>query len=383
MRPCCQISKELFLHTRSITTILAFLFVLSCGCVQNTGVQDRTVPSENMIIYNDTLGSRIELPHPAKRIIPLNTAAAELLITLGSGDQIVGVSDDIKKRRDLMEKIPDVPSIGTGSTPDIEKILTLHPDLIISYASYKPKNFDSIAGSGTNIIVVDCYKLETLSDDAKTLGILTGNEDGAGRYIQFNKKYSDLIKSRLENLSLDEKPRVFGEYSDYTVIVRKSAGGQALAALHADNVYGDNSVPEWPIVISEWVINQDPDIIIKRRGINADTNATLKETYASFVNRPGYNQMSAISENRLYIYEGSLISSPRAVVGLVYLAKAFYPDQFSDVDPDLIRREYVQNFGFGDETQEWIYPPFGTLNSSAENPNGLTGTKPVSIRNDP
>jgi len=50
---------------------------------------------------------------------------------------------------------------------------------------------------------------------------------------------------------------------------------------------------------------------------------------------------------------------------IVFLPKAIYPDRFADIDPDAVRREYAQEFEFGDEPGvEWFYPPFEPVDAT-------------------
>jgi len=347
-----------------VVLILACLLLVS-GILPSSEPSVPVIQKNETVVIYDSTGNRVELDHPATRIIALNTQAAEMLIIIGAGDHIVGVADSVKNHKEIMDKIPYVPSVGSGTTPDIEKILTLHPDLIITYASLKPKNFDSLVGSKVNIVALDCYKLESLSDDAKALGILTGNPDGAARYILFNERYQTLIQSRLANLSSDEQPRVLGEGGDYSPMVRVSGGGQAIAALHAINVYGNNSVPEWPVVSPEWILEQDPDIVIKTIDLDVN-NASLKDTYHAFITRPGYSRLKAVQSIRVFIYDRDLVSGTGSVIGLVYLAKAFYPDRFSDIEPATVLDEYTREFHFTSSATDNFYPPFREQNQSPD-----------------
>lgn len=355
-----QADKRGIMISRTILVIICLVsaIVLS-GCVQQPDDSQamKSNSEKEKIVFTDSQGNLIKLDHPVNRILPLSSQATELLITIGANDTIVGIPDSVMNRQDIMEKIPGVPSVGSGSSPDIEKIISLKPDVIVTYQSYKPTNFDKIVGLNVTVIILDCYKLENVSRDASILGMISGKTEGAARYIRFNEKYSAMVDSRLRNLSPAEIPRVYGEYSDYTAIVRASAGGQALAALHAENVFGDNSVPEWPIVSPEWILERNPDIIMRSGEANSST-VTLQETYSQLLSRQGYENLKSVRHNRVYVYDKNLVSGPRAVIGLVYLAKAFYPDRFADIDPDSVRREYVQAFRFGDENQDWIYPPF-------------------------
>jgi iron complex transport system substrate-binding protein len=342
--------------------LLCMIFTYSCGCL-TTVENSITTPSNQTIVDNRSQENQVMSYHTLNRIIPSNSDAAELLITLGAGDRIVGIPDTIMARPEILAKISSgTPSIGSSSTPDVERMLTLKPDAFITYPSYKPKNFDKIAATNITVVMLNCYKINELPNDAYTLGEMTGMQQNASRYMAFMKKYQNLIQSRLENISSRDCPSVYGEESsDFTVMTQNGHGGQILSLLHAKNIYGNSTEPEWPIVTSEWIIIQDPDIIIKSKGYN---DANLKESYNRLINRTGYQELNAVKTGKVYVYNQDLTSSPRAVIGMVYFAKLIYPDRFADIDPDSVRKEYGQAFGFGNEDQDWIYPP---LNSSVPN----------------
>lgn len=339
--------------------LLCIVFACSCGCL--TTAENKGIPPSNQTIVHHNYYQRNQVIfEPAlNRIIPSNSDAAELLITLGAGDKIVGIPDTIMARPEILAKISGTPSIGSSSTPDVERMLILKPDVFITYPSYKPKNFDKIAATNITIVMLNCYKINELPNDAYTLGKMTGTQDNASRYVQFVKKYCDFVQSRLENISSSDIPSVYGEESsDFTVMTQNGHGGQILSLLRARNIYGNSTNPEWPIVTSEWIIHQDPDVIIKTKGYQ---DTTLKESYDRLMNRTGYHELKAVKTGRVYVYNPDLTSSPRAVIGLVYLARVIYPERFADINPDIVRQNYYQEFGFGNESQDWIYPP---LNSS-------------------
>jgi iron complex transport system substrate-binding protein len=139
--------------------------------------------------------------------------------------------------------------------------------------------------------------------------------------------------------------------------------------LHFRNANEDLNVID-PVVDPEWVLKKDPDIIFKLEFWNGNniTGETIHSARKDFINRFGYENLKAVQSNRVYFINRDLFFNPRAVIGLVYLAKAIYPNRFTDIDPDAIRREYAQEFGFGDEPGvEWIYPPFEPVNVSSAN----------------
>ena len=177
---------------------------------------------------------------PVQRIIVTNANSAELLIAIGAKDRIVGVSDTVKNHPVLGPQFSDIPSIGSWQTPDVETILSLHPDVVICYSSYQPKNIGRITSAGIAILPIDCYKIDTLVADTKKLGQITGNIAEAEKFITFEEKYEALLQSRTAGLPEAAMPRVYFEsYSDYSTLTGGSgadtlvtmAGGRNIAGL--------------------------------------------------------------------------------------------------------------------------------------------------------
>ena len=68
---------------------------------------------------------------PAKRIVSLIPALTEMLFAVGAGAQIVGVSS----YDDFPPEAKALPRVGALLDPDVERILSLRPDLVITYGS--------------------------------------------------------------------------------------------------------------------------------------------------------------------------------------------------------------------------------------------------------
>lgn len=75
----------------------------------------------------DDAGHTVTLPSPARRIISLAPHATELLYAAGAGAQIVGVSDF----SDYPAAAKKIASVGGSSALDLERIITLKPDLVV------------------------------------------------------------------------------------------------------------------------------------------------------------------------------------------------------------------------------------------------------------
>jgi iron complex transport system substrate-binding protein len=70
-------------------------------------------------------------PAPPRRIVSLVPAVTEMLFAIGAGPQVVGVSS--------FERYPPeattLPAVGALIDPDLERIISLRPDLVVAYGS--------------------------------------------------------------------------------------------------------------------------------------------------------------------------------------------------------------------------------------------------------
>jgi iron complex transport system substrate-binding protein len=276
-----------------------------------------------------------------------------MLITIGAGDRIVGMTDATMKEEYLSRALPRIRSIGVSGTPDIETIVELRPDVLIAFSSSsKPKNMDRILAQNITVIYVDCYKMQDLAKDARVLGVMTGKEEDAEQYAQFADHYVSLVKSRVQNLSDAQRPRIYCEAnSDYYAWAGNSTGDDIIQLLNGKNIAENLSLSGK--MSPEWLLDQDPDVIIKLSG----RGQNVTDSWKSVVSRAGSQKIRAVREHRVYALYHDTATSPRAVAGLLYLAKQLYPDRFADVDPDAVLHEYAREFLPGSDKIDTFYPP--------------------------
>ena len=356
-------SEELFLLF-CIAAAIVF-----CGCLSDSA--HPTISSASQEIASVSLGNQnstgsslhpvtvdrqervIQLSKPAQRIIVTNSDAAKVLILLDAQDQIVGISDSVRKNP--VTSVLDKPSVGDYSTPDPEKIVALNPDLVIFYSSDAPKNLDLIQQANITYAFFDCYKVDRLNDDIRSLGILTGKQERADEFITFVNSTMDLIKNRTQSIPPDKKQRVYFETgTDYTAAGTDSGGDLIIRSAGGQNIAGDTGV-QWPKVSQEWIVAQNPDVIIKNAP-SYDSADNFSATVNEIMKRPGFQNISAVKNHQVYAVSGNLLYGPPSVVSISYIAKILYPDQLADLDPNQIFNEYSTRFFPGANQQKIVYP---------------------------
>jgi len=78
--------------------------------------------------FTDQLGSLLSIPRNPERIISLVPSITEYLFALGLGDRVVGITKFCIYPEEWFK---NKPRIGGTKTPDVAKIKSLAPDLII------------------------------------------------------------------------------------------------------------------------------------------------------------------------------------------------------------------------------------------------------------
>ncbi|MBE9550843.1 MAG: hypothetical protein IMF13_02220 [Proteobacteria bacterium] len=72
--------------------------------------------------------------------------------------------------------------------------------------------------------------------------------------------------------------------------------------------------------------------------------------------RQAWDHIRAVKEGRVYVMAGDIWTGPRAIIGMSYMAKFFYPDAFKALDPEALHREYMEKFQGINYQGMYVYP---------------------------
>jgi iron complex transport system substrate-binding protein len=299
-------------------------------------------------------GKQAMLPCRPERIIVTNTDAAEMLIALGAADTIVGVVESTKNVSYVMDRIPQAVSIGDWQTPNIERMLFLKPDVVISYASSRPKNLDQINAANISIIYLDCYRLPKLASDARAVGVLTGHEQNAEEYARMVENTTSTVMQRVTTVPAAQIPTVYFEgYSDFTAAGTGSGSDDMLMMAGGKNIAAGLSSSS-PKVSAEWVVAQNPAFIMKV--MSAKETRPFSQIVQVMKTRTGWNTMTAVQQDRIYLFANSVEYGPKSYIGLAYTAKILHPELFRDYHPLQMLDDYAGKYVAGTNVSVPVYP---------------------------
>ncbi|WP_367085879.1 cobalamin-binding protein [Pseudomonas sp. HOU2] len=191
------------------------------------------------------------------RVISLAPSLSEIVVELDSADLLVGVLDAGERPAALK----DVPSVGRYGQLDMERLLSLKPDLLLLWpGSVGPAQRDQLKRLNIPTFVAEPRSLEQLSAQIEAIAArLDRPERGVKLAADLRKKLDDLRQRYRRDTPLT----VFYQVWDkplYTV-----GGGQiisdALEVCGARNVFADLRLPA-PQVSIEAVLQRDPQVIL-------------------------------------------------------------------------------------------------------------------------
>jgi len=277
-----------------------------------------TVPDEKTsFTIVDDYGRAVTLNGVPQRIVSVAPTPTEILFAVGAGDQVVGVDD----YSDYPAETANITKVGSY-TLNLEAIVALQPDLIVASDLVPVSQLDQLRSQGIPYVIFADRTLEDIFKTIRLAGVITGNVEQADALATSLQERVEAVKSKTlaENVS---KPRVYLEYYPLWTYGPGSFGDDLIMLAGGENI-AHNTSSEYPNVASEFVIAQDPEIIVYTTGVMSTT------TPDEIASRAGWENITAVVQGKVFGIDDNLVSryGPRIVDGLEELAAIIHPELF-------------------------------------------------------
>jgi iron complex transport system substrate-binding protein len=264
-------------------------------------------------------------PRPA-RIISLVPAATEMLFAIGAGPRVIAVSS----YDTYPPAVKALPSVGALIDPNVERILSLKPDLVITYASQTDLK-QQLTRAGIGVFEYQHAGLADVTSTIRAIGTRTGDEAQASAVASRIERQLADIRAKTRDLPKPRTLLVFGR-EPRTLRGLYASGGvgflnDMLEIAGGTNVFADVKLQAVQ-ASTEQVLTTRPDAILETRAPSeavpaADRTADLD----------AWNVLSSVPAVRnhrvlLIVDERIVVPGPRVAEGTLLIAKALHPEAF-------------------------------------------------------
>ena len=335
-------------------------------------------PEGRTVVDHD--GIEVDIPEQIDRIAVGNIGpmASVLTLFLGSGESIVGMSPMSMSAAEngiLGELFPELldadPSFLQGSNINVEKLLTLEPDLVLIQSGQSEVR-TQLENAGLTVVAfgVGTFKYDIINTYEAWIDLLSQifpANDKMEEVTAYSKEVLELVQSRVSDIPEAERKRALFlfQYDETQMIAsgRNFFGQYWCESAGAVNVAQDIEAGQATITM-EQVYEWQPDVIF----ITNFTNTKPADLYANAVGSDDWSLVKAVQEQQVYKMPlGSFRTysvSADMPVTLLWVAKTIYPDLFSDIDTDAEVKDFYQRI-YGvtltDEQVAAMYDPQGDV----------------------
>jgi iron complex transport system substrate-binding protein len=215
-----------------------------------------SISSEAIQVIDDA-GQVVDIQVPAKRIITLAPYLTELVYSAGAGKQLIATVSF----SDFPQTATTLPVVGDANGIDIESVMAMKPDLVLSWLSGNGTAITSkLANLGIRVFQSEPQSIDDISSTILRIGKLAGTEQTAANN---NAKFKDAIDTLQRKYSRLKRVPVFYQFWDkpiYTIGATHLISRQ-IELCGGVNIFADQDVLTLNVNI-ESILNKDPAVII-------------------------------------------------------------------------------------------------------------------------
>jgi len=291
--------------------LVAFTAWIGLGCIW---LQPRYVEAVSERQPSDT----------PERIVSMAPNLTEILFALGLDEKIVGVTQD----SDYPPAAAQKHTVGTFWQPNIEAVIALKPDLIVTLIFEQQRNLtERLTRMGYKCLALDISTVDDLFTAIPAVGAATGRSQQAEQVLGGMRARMAAIreavtgKNRVRVLWVVQRDplRVAGRNTFINELIELAGGENAVGStLHV-----------YPPVGGEQIIASAPQVIIEAAMIGGDLPAQRVKAVSYWGK---YTTVPAVANGRLYVIDGDLVSrlGPRLGEGIEAIAKCLRPEAFGE-----------------------------------------------------
>ena len=265
----------------------------------------------------DQTGREVDVPKSPRRVVSLAPSITEIIYDLDCGDLLKGATT----YSNFPEAAKDLPKVGSYVYLDLEKIVSLKPDLCIGIKDGNPKEIVMrLETLGIPVYAVNPRSLATINSTVLEIGGLLHVPEKARAVVGEMKTRIDRVRQTAAQAG--NRPRVFFQIGISPIV---SAGSDTFIHELIEIAGGDNmasTYTSYPRFSVEEVLVAAPDIIIITSMAREKVFEQVRTKWRQWPNIP------AVKDDRIYLVNSDLFDrpTPRVIEGLETLIRLIHPE---------------------------------------------------------
>lgn len=271
----------------------------------------------------DDAGRLVTIARKPERVVCAAPSTTKFLQYLGLEDKIVAVTnwDDFEAER-----------IGDLFPLNLEKILSLNPDIVLTFGGFQLPEVPKLEQQGLTAVVLNANTIQQILNDLVLVGTIMGVPEKAKKLASDLQEYFLTVAKKAYNVPFDRRVKVVylmdipgpdvrevwtcGQGSYLNELITLAGGANIAAAFTGPNGF-------LPISL-EYIISENPDVLI----VANYTPGAEEQIKEKISNHPILKSLKAVKNKRIYVYDGYMLSLP--VPQLITYIDSFYNDFYGD-----------------------------------------------------
>ncbi|ACN13880.1 conserved hypothetical protein [Desulforapulum autotrophicum HRM2] len=301
----------------SMTTLKAIIMVLIMVTTSTAGVD-----------ITDSRGRQVHFDTPPMRAISIVPSITEIICNLGAAESLAGVTYHSSLPCQKSHK----PIVGGFSSPSVERIKALNPDVVF-VSGFQEKTVEQLDALNIKTLCLDITSYDQGIQNIETLARIFNRGKNGKTLLAAMEEDMAVIAEKLAKLDGMERKRVFRLMGRDRVMTPTANAFLNQLVIRAGGVpmapEGDGMVAE--VSLEQWQ-KFNPQVIF---GCGEDRKAAEK-----YFNRPGWKDVDAVKNNRILYFPCEMTCRVSTYTGyfVQWLAASIYNEAFftpgNQVHPD-------------------------------------------------
>lgn len=332
--------------------LIALAAIVALICIPGCYAAD--TGSGNTKTITDMDGRTLTIPTTLNHVLTTYPPTSNLVYMLAP-EKLMGLQTSASKNKYMKDEYKNLPVVGGwygGLTANYETFMSMNPDAIFEGFTRTGNYQETIDERQKNlnpyplIEVADSTDVNNYTPSVKFMGEILGG-DAKTKADELNSFYTSVynkVKDKAQTIPQDKRKKVY--YAEGVDGLKTEPDNSHIQLVNlcgginvASKVAAKGGMGETPVNIED-IISWNPDVIIVRE----------PKFYSEIYSDPNWQKIKAVQDKQVYLAPSDPLGwfdrppCVNTVIGIPWVAKVLYPDEFKDLDLTALTKEFYSKF---------------------------------------